>query len=214
MHRTPLAILLVLALPGSGCAPMAGEGLDVVAADPVLDATSDGEDATCPPLAVPDDWSYPPGPYGTEVGDRIADFALDDCDGRPVRFGDLLGSGRAVLVVVAAGWCSSCVKEARTLETAIHQAYCSRGVRTLQVLFEDATGNPAGGTFCRDWRSSFGLTFPVVVDPSFLVRPWFGGSVNGQTPLNLLVDREGVIRYRSVGPIPADLERRIDGLVP
>lgn len=167
--------------------------------------------AECAPRPTPDGWTYPPGPYGGEVGATFAEFDLEDCDGNPLAFGDVLSEAELVLVSVGAGWCQPCIEESETLEAEIHAPFCARGLRVVQVLFQDAESLPATKLFCREWRERFGLRFPVVVDPLFTFEQYFESA---QTPLNLLVDRDGVIRFRSTGVVPQDLPDRIDGLLP
>ncbi len=168
----------------------------------------------CPYDAPPHGWTYPAGPYGAGVGDRVEDFALTDCDGRAVRFGDVLGGSELVLLNVAAGWCVPCMAETQAIEADVHRPYCPRGLRIVQVLFEDENGAPAGPDFCKAWRSKFGLTFPVLIDPDFTTKKFFPGTINGSTPLNLLVDPGAVIRYRAAGSVPSDFHDRIEEFLP
>ncbi|MBM4394383.1 MAG: TlpA family protein disulfide reductase [Deltaproteobacteria bacterium] len=170
--------------------------------------------AVCKAAAPDPSFAYPAGPYGTAAGDRIEAFTLADCDGNPVRFADVLGSGDLALVAVAAGWCAPCAEEAKGMQAGIYEKYCDRGLRVVQVLFEDAAGAPADGAFCRKWRDRYGLSFPVLVDPDFVFERYMGGSLSASTPLNLLVDRAAVIRYRAAGPVPSDFDARIEELLP
>ncbi|NOZ01744.1 MAG: redoxin domain-containing protein [Deltaproteobacteria bacterium] len=214
-RTTMIGVALVLMGLVAGCGadsgPQGGDAVNDMADDTGGDALSP---SGCPALEVPADWTYPAGPYGGQVGDRMADITLDDCDGNPVRLGDLVGGSDLVLFNVSAGWCPPCVQETKTMETDVHQAFCKRGLRVFQVLFEDDLGNPATKLFCKQWRDRFGLTLPVVIDPLFKVKELFTGDVGGQTPLNLLVDHDGVIKFRSAGPPPTDFTDRIDGLLP
>ena len=167
----------------------------------------------CAVEAAPNDWSFPQGPYGTEVGDRMADFTLDDCDGDPVRFGDILAGSQLVLVNIGAGWCEPCVEETETLDSDIFRRFCGRGLGVSQVLFQDTKSRPASKLFCSQWRQQYQLSFPVVVDPLFTTEDFFE-SVQSQTPINVLVDSAGEIVFRSTGAPPADLAERIDELLP
>lgn len=92
-------------------------------------APTDGVDVDAPDLPeacrvapAPDGWSYPAGPYGAgELGDVFEDIALDDCDGNPVRLGDLLWAAKLVHVNVGAGWCQPCIDETEVAEATIHR---------------------------------------------------------------------------------------------
>jgi len=164
----------------------------------------------CPMPVTPADWDYPAGPYGSANGEVFEDFSLEDCDGNPVSFGEVLGGAELVLFNVGAGWCQPCKAETAQLEPRFHEPYCDDGLRIVQILFQDAQGLPATKFFCRQWRDEYGLTFPVLVDPLFTMESLLS---LGQTPLNLLIDRDGVIRYRSVGQEPANLHLVIDQLL-
>jgi len=164
--------------------------------------------------AAPTDAGYPPGPYGTEIGDTIADFALEDCDGASVRLGDTLAAAKVVLITVGAGWCEPCIEEHEDLVATTFAPFCARGLRVLDIVFEDDNALPATRLFCRGWRDRFTLPFPVLVDPLFTMRAYFGGPASTQTPLNLLIDGDGVIRWRSTGVAPADLPAEIERLLP
>lgn len=188
---------------GGGSSPRdMAEGADTAVAPP------------CPYDVVSDGWTYPSGPYGTNVGDRVEDFSLQDCDGRPVHFGEVLSGATLVLLNVAAGWCIPCMSETQTIEAEIHHPLCPRGLRIVQVLFEDENGLPASQEFCQKWRTKFGLTFPVLFDPGFVTKKFFSGSISGSTPLNLLVDSGATIRYRAAGPVPPDFRARIEEFLP
>jgi peroxiredoxin len=166
--------------------------------------------AVCSYAAPDPDFVYPAGPYGVQVGDVLAPFSYQDCDGKPVTLAEVLSQGDVVLFNVATGWCPRCTAETSKIETALHQAYCARGLRIVQVLTEDAQSNPASASFCAEWRARYGLTYPVLIDPGHTTAPYFAG---GAQPLNLLVDRLGVIRYRSVGVQAQGLPAAIEGLL-
>ena len=163
-----------------------------------------------------------PGPgvdgYGTELGQRLADFTLIDCEGEEFQFAELMCKrddaygdyNRAILLSIGAGWCEPCIEETEILEAEINQPYCGGGLRVVQALFQDEDGGPATKFACSQWRERFGLTFPVLQDWQFITRKYFEAA---QTPLNLLVDKNGVIRFRSTGTAAPDLPQRIEELL-
>jgi peroxiredoxin len=174
-------------------------------------ATTSGQTPQgCGLPAPPADFSYPAGPYGTEVGDRFADFTLERCDGTKLKFSTVLANSELVWFNVGAGWCQPCIEETPALEESFAKE-CGRGLRVVQVLFEDARADPATKLFCEQWQSEFDLTFPVLVDPLFITSEYFE-SVS--TPLNMLIDSSGTIVFRETGTIPTDIDQRIDALLP
>ncbi|GAB4520235.1 MAG: hypothetical protein Tsb0020_38870 [Haliangiales bacterium] len=174
---------------------------------------SDAAPAACVTSPAPDGWQYPSGPYGVEPGETLADIALEDCDGEPVSLGEVLGDAELMLVSIGAGWCEPCVTESETLEAEIYSPYCERGLRAVQILFQDTDSQPATRDFCRQWRERFGLSFPVLIDPLFESERYFD-DVAGQTPINFLITRDGEIVYKATGTPAADLPDRIDALLP
>lgn len=156
---------------------------------------------------------YSEGPYGTEVGDTIEDFVLENCDGEEVRLSDILAQSELVLFNIGAGWCEPCIEESETLDSEIFRAFCGRGLQVVQVLFQDEQSRPATKFFCDQWRNRFGLSFPVLVDPTFQTSVYFD-SVLAQTPQNFLVSSSGEILFKETGTPAADLPERIRELLP
>jgi len=161
-----------------------------------------------------DAFVYPAGPYGVDVGDQFENFSLADCDGNEVWFDQLLMDAEAVLFNVGAGWCAPCVEETETIDPLIFQPLCGRGLRVVQVLYQDQDSAPATSLFCKRWRSKFGLSFPVLKDPQFLTRTFFEEAPASQTPLNLLIDKQGTIIERWVAAPPANLDQIISSHLP
>jgi thiol-disulfide isomerase/thioredoxin len=173
-----------------------------------------GTPGDCSIAAAPAGFQYPAGPYGQEVGnifDPSGVEGLKDCDNEPVHFLDVFASARLVLLNVGAGWCTPCEAENERIVEDIHDPFCGRGLRIVEVLFQDADAGPETSLHCREWRDRFGLTFPVLKDPTFKTMAYFEGG--SQTPLNLLIDRAGVIRFRETAIAPPGLDAVIDALL-
>lgn len=158
-------------------------------------------------------WTYPLGPYGGELGDTFADLTVKDCDGNAFRFGDVLAQAELVLFNIGAGWCEPCVTETLTLDQQVFREFCPRGLRVVQVLFEDEDSDIPSTLFCKQWRNTFSLSFPVLIDQLFVTEQYFT-SVASQTPINFLIAPDGEIVFKSTGEPPADLTQRIDQLLP
>lgn len=181
--------------------------------NPASDAGAIEPPAECALSEVPDGWQYPAGPYGAQVGDTFEDFTLENCDGESVRFSDVLAQSEMVLFNIGAGWCEPCIEESKTLDTEIFREFCGRGLQVVQVLFQDELSRPATKLFCREWRERFGLSFPVLVDPTFQTSKYFE-SVLAQTPQNFIVSKTGEIVFKETGTPAADLPIRISELLP
>ena len=70
-------------------------------------------------------------------------------------FGDILGQSELVLFNIGAGWCQPCVEESETLDTEIFRPFCSRGLRVVQVVFQDEDSRPSTSLFCNRWKQRF-----------------------------------------------------------
>jgi len=146
---------------------------------------------------------------GVAVGQRLESFSLETCDGEPLSLEQLHGGAEALLINVAAGFCIPCAEESATLEAKVFRAYCGRGLRVAQILFADDLARPTTSLFCGQWRDRYGLSFPVLKDPLFSSEALYGGELV-ETPLNIIVDRDGVVRYRSSGDVDPDLTTPIE----
>ncbi len=169
--------------------------------------------AECRLGTPPDNWTYPAGPYGGELNDTLENFTVKDCDGNEFTFGDVLAQSELVLLNIGAGWCEPCVDETMILDADVFRRFCPRGLRVVQVMFEDEDSEIPSTLFCKQWRDQFNLSFPVLVDQLFVTEQYFT-SVLSQTPINFLIEPDGTIVFKSTGEPPADLADRIDQLLP
>ncbi len=163
--------------------------------------------------------------YGTEPGQRLANntnFVLETCDGDPVEFADLMcprddnKHNRGILLNIGAGWCLPCQEE--TLEFPIlYDEFHDRGIEIVQVMFQDWDAQTPTSTFCEDWTSgqwSVGeggssqdqgvvLQFPVLLDQVFDWTSIYLQDPQAATPINMLIDANGNIRWKLEGQKPS-----------
>lgn len=118
--------------------------------------------------------------------------------------------GRVVLLNVWATWCHPCRDEIPILQ-ALHERYATRGLDLIGVSV-DAHGEEAT---IRDFAKDFNMTYPLWLDPDERVQSTF---LAIGVPATFLIDREGVLRWRHVGPVRAsdstlvrELERALGG---
>lgn len=121
---------------------------------------------------------------GTKVGNLAVDFTARDQNGNDVSLYDY--SGKVILVDMSADWCGPCRNEASHLE-ALYYEYKQRGLRIITTLI---SGDPS------EWAKEYGLSFPVLDDNSEAIWDQYG---EGYVPLNILIDRAKVIRYKEAG---------------
>jgi peroxiredoxin len=121
---------------------------------------------------------------GVEVGDTATNFTAQDQNNQNVSLSD--HAGKVILFNFSADWCGPCQAEAPHLET-LYNEYQSRGFQVITLLI---SGSPS------TWAQTYNLTFPVLDDTNETI---WGGYGEGYIPLNIVVDRNNVIRYKEAG---------------
>ena len=165
--------------------------------------------AVTPDAAAPDDAAapadtgvpasmYPAGPYGSRVCARFEPFTLNRCNGEAWNFAENNWSeATATVIILSAVWCVPCQNEARVLEAQLVQPYADHGVRVVTVLVQNSDRTAITANQCtNNWETRFRLTHPVLMDPQQSLAPFYPGLA---FPGNLIVDRQGRIRYRAFG---------------
>ena len=127
------------------------------------------------------------------IGKRVPPFALPaDAGSLAGGFSDTDFGGRPIVVNFFASWCVPCVEEAEVL-MGLKQA----GVPLYGIAYKDKQAGTAaflakhGNPYARIGRDDAGLTG---ID-------W---GITG-VPETYLVDKTGVVRWRFVGPLPAEV---------
>ena len=80
------------------------------------------------------------------------------------------------------------------------------------MIFQDAGGRPATREVAARWRSRFGLSFNVLADDNQKNYDMYRGNRLSQ-PLNLIIDRNMVITYKTFGFDPDEQEQEIRRLL-
>jgi len=134
--------------------------------------------------------------FTATVGRPAPDFTLTTLQGRAVSLSDY--SGRVVLVYFWATWCPSCTTEM----PAYQQAYERYGPPTgdFVVLGINLQEDPEQ---IQRFVDGLGITFPILLDKDGTVTGE-GYQVTGM-PASVIVDRQGVIFYRHIGPMSGEV---------
>ena len=104
--------------------------------------------------------------------------------------------GEVVLLNVWATWCVPCRREVPELQ-ALHQRHEAEGLRVLGVSIDGGEADADVAAFARDFK----MTYTILRDPGDRVSNVF--RING-VPASYLIDREGIVRWRTLGPFTAD----------
>ena len=108
--------------------------------------------------------------------------------------------GRVVLINFWATWCEPCEREMPAMER-LYQALAGEQFELIAVAIDDNEDD------VRAFQNRYQLTFPIVLDPTQLV---YGEYQTMGVPESLLVDREGRIVERYVGPREWDAIRYLN----
>jgi cytochrome c biogenesis protein CcmG, thiol:disulfide interchange protein DsbE len=132
-----------------------------------------------------------------DVGSRAPDYTAFSLDGEAVPLSSYAGD--VVLLNVWATWCPPCVEEMPALQR-LHEALGDRGLSIVAVSVDAPAGGlglfgqPGGDV--RAFRDRFGLTFPVLHDPSGGIQARY--QVNG-LPTTYIIGRDGRIQRKVLG---------------
>lgn len=137
------------------------------------------------------------------VGRPAPSFRLQTFDGRSVTLADL--RGKPVVLNFWASWCVSCTDEHAALRTAWQQ-YGRDGVTFVGVDYQDHVSD------AESFLRKHGGGWPQLRDPGGETAIDYG--VYG-VPETFFIDRNGRVRYKSTGPVTADVLtteiRKIEG---
>lgn len=130
-----------------------------------------------------------------EIGAPVPAYATMSLAGDSVSLGR--ERGKVVLLNIWATWCHPCRQEIPQLR-ALHARFQERGLQLVGVSI-DADGTDDA---IRNFMTEFEMTFPVWRDADERVSTLFRTI---GVPSTFLIDRMGVLRWRTMGPIaPGD----------
>lgn len=133
------------------------------------------------------------GPAPSIVGAPAPPLAGEDLDGQQRDLADL--RGHVVLVNVWASWCPPCAEEIPVLLEA-QSRFGADGLRVLGVVTQDRA--PAARDAAAAWGAN---AYPSIRDEDGTLAVSWG--IRG-VPETFLVDRDGVLVERHIGPVTLD----------
>ena len=135
-----------------------------------------------------------------------SDFALTDVDGSAHSLSGY--RGRVIVLNFFATWCGPCQDEMPKLQANIWQSYRDRGVVVLGVDLQEDLGA------VKLFGVNNGLTFPLAIDATGEVfRAYAGGDKVANVPYNVIIDKEGNVRYSQTGYSEGQMIQLIENLL-
>jgi len=131
---------------------------------------------------------------GTGVGKKLPSFSLQDTQGNEVPLSDF--KGQNLIINAWAAWCPFCIAEMPDLQAAADEH------DDVTVLFVHRTKTEpfsVGQPFLEDFDSQgTPITDPILLDSGDSFYSTFFGL---GMPVSLFVDKQGVIKFKKVGPM-------------
>lgn len=125
------------------------------------------------------------------IGQPAPAYSAQRMDGTPVSLAD--HKGEVVMLNVWATWCKPCREEIPALDS-LQQEFGPRGFRVVGVSIDVISDTVAIVSFARD----LGASYTLWLDPDDKVSTTFRAI---GVPSTYLIDREGVLRWRHMGPV-------------
>lgn len=133
-----------------------------------------------------------------EQGQALLDVELKNCKGEKVRIADLVCNSKATLVYFGAGWCQPCRLKQPKLQKW-YEEHAAEGLSIVTILREDGgPGDWATSGFCDEWTKEYGLTFPVLIDPTDKITSTCLGS-GGLLPITVVTSPTWQVYYKNSG---------------
>jgi peroxiredoxin len=132
---------------------------------------------------------------GLGSGDLVPDFVLPRLDGSVQKLSNY--RGKVVLVNLWATWCPPCIEELPLLNR-IQETYGPRGLVVLGLAGDDEPQR------VRDFIAKNPVAFDILLDVGGEVGTRYG--ITGY-PETFIVDREGRLKQKIIGPLPSDAGR-------
>ncbi len=164
---------------------------------------------------------YPSGPYGFQVGSRIANLELtgqrDSNNSGLIDSSDEIVSihlsdyymkqYKALFVGVAAQWCNPCKMEQPGL-VSLHAANKSN-VGFVEAIIQKNDGSPADITTVDQWTSAYKIPFDMAADPTVALGPYYAEPA---FPMQLVIDTKDMTIVFQGNGTSADLETMFQGI--
>lgn len=147
----------------------------------------------CTAIALTHAACVPSSPPTLANGDPAPDFsAVSLKGGHPISVADFRGT--TLLVNLWATWCVPCKTETPYLQS-LYEEHESRGLRILGVSVDRSADLHQVVDFVRE----MGVEYDVGLDPAAVSREVFQAP---GLPTSVLIDREGLVAFSWIGPIP------------
>lgn len=141
---------------------------------------------------------------GLEKGNLAPDFELRTVDGKAMKLSSL--RGKKVIVNFWATWCPPCRLEMPEME----KFYTKNKNEGIEILAVNLTKAEKSRADVPAFIEAYGITFPVLLDENSDVARLYKVS---SIPASFIIDTQGVIREKIVGPMTYDSMEKMVGSI-
>ncbi len=136
------------------------------------------------------------------VGKAAPDFTLKTFDGQTSMTLSAWKGKKTVLLNFFATWCGPCKQEFPGMVN-VYEEYKSQDVEFISIdVGENKGADPQA--LLPPFVKQYGLVWPVVMDEEHRVTKAYGV---GPIPTNVIVDRDGIVRWYQAGGLPEHMFR-------
>ena len=133
-------------------------------------------------------------PRGAQVGKPAPEYSAVTLAGDSASLAGM--RGKVVLLNIWATWCAPCRQEIPVLE-ALHGRHRAEGLEVVGVSVDAAGEEQKVRDFAKEWA----MSYPLWHDPEERVSTLY---LAVGVPASYLIDREGILRWKHIGPVRAD----------
>ncbi|GAB6156709.1 redoxin domain-containing protein [Desulfosporosinus burensis] len=141
---------------------------------------------------------------GLKKGNLAPDFELRSVDGKAIKLSSL--RGKKVIVNFWATWCPPCRLEMPEME----KFYTKNKNEGIEILAVNLTKAEKSRADVPSFMEAYGITFPVLLDENGDAARLYDVS---SIPASFIIDTQGVIREKIVGPMTYDSMQEMLGTI-
>lgn len=141
---------------------------------------------------------------GLEKGNLAPDFELKSIDGTAMKLSSL--RGKKLILNMWATWCPPCRQEMPDME----KFYTDNKNAGIEILAVNLTQAEKSRNDVPEFLKAYSITFPVIMDENGDVARLYKVS---SIPATFIIDTQGVIREKLVGPMTYDSMKKMLGTI-
>lgn len=141
---------------------------------------------------------------GIEEGNLAPEFELKSVEGNSIKLSSL--KGKKVILNFWASWCPPCRQEMPDME----KFYVDNKNKGIEILSVNLTDNEKNRADVTTFMKEYGITFPVALDENGSASQLYNVY---SIPASFIIDSQGVIQRKLIGPMTYDSMKTMLGAI-